>query len=828
MARTSEYDTPMMQQYRAAKDAHPDMLLLFRMGDFYETFGQDAELLARLLDLRLTSRDATIPMAGFPFHQLERYLQKLLQAGQRVAICDQVEEASQAKGLVRREVTRVVTPGTITEDELLDPKQPNHLAALHGDGARVGLAWLDLTTGGFWATDLNAPDLADEFNRLRPAECLVADHRLEFWREQLTQAATGTLVARPDWTFDDTTAREALKAQFGVHTLAGFGFDDQQPCLTAAGAILCYLKETLRSACPHLRQIQPHRSDRVLQLDEVTRRSLELTRTLRENRRDGSLLSVVDKTVTSMGARLLHDWLICPLTDRDAIADRHDAVAELLADAGGRLEVRAQLLEAADLQRLTARVGTGRASPRDLVAIGRTLRLLPRIKAKLTGRNASRLRLLESRLETCADLRQVIESALADEPPLNPREGGVIRDGHHLELDTLRQLSREGKGWIARFQAQEITRTGINSLKVGFNQVFGYYIEVTHVHAARVPPEYRRVQTLKNAERYTTPELKEYEEKVLSAEERSRHLELELFQSLREQVAGHTPRLLRVAEILAELDVLAALAELAASRQYCRPQIVDEPVLHIEAGRHPVLEQTLPAGTFVPNDVHLDPEDGRLWLITGPNMSGKSTFIRQVALLTLLAHAGSFVPARSARIGIVDRIFTRVGASDELSRGQSTFMVEMTEAANILNNATARSLVILDEIGRGTSTYDGVSLAWAITEHLHDVLGCRALFATHYHELAQLADSLPALKNYHVLVQETDQSIVFLHRIAPGSAERSYGIHVAQLAGVPRSVLERAKVILAELETRHQLPAAAADRRRPRRRTEGPSLFDLR
>ncbi|MCX7700309.1 MAG: DNA mismatch repair protein MutS, partial [Gemmataceae bacterium] len=470
--------------------------------------------------------------------------------------------------------------------------------------------------------------------------------------------------------------------------------------------------------------------------------------------------------------------------------------------------------------------GTGRASPRDLVAIGRTLSLLPRIKAKLTGRKTSRLRQLEAQLELCADLRQVIESALADEPPLNPRDGGVIRDGYHPELDSLRQLSREGKGWIARFQAQEITRTGINSLKVGFNQVFGYYIEVTHVHAARVPAEYRRIQTLKNAERYTTPELKEYEEKVLSAEERSRQLEWELFQSLREQVAGHTPRLLRIAEILSELDVLSALAELAASRQYCRPQMVDEPVLHIEAGRHPVLEQTLPAGTFVPNDVHLDVQDGRLWLITGPNMSGKSTFIRQVALLTLLAHAGSFVPARSARIGIVDRIFTRVGASDELSRGQSTFMVEMTEAANILNNATARSLVILDEIGRGTSTYDGVSLAWAITEHLHDVIGCRALFATHYHELAQLADSLPALRNYHVLVQETDQSIVFLHRIAPGSAERSYGIHVAQLAGVPRSVLTRAKVILAELESRHQLPDAAADRRRPRRKFEGPSLFD--
>lgn len=825
MARNSDSETPMMQQYRAAKEAHPDMLLLFRMGDFYETFGTDAELLSRVLDLRLTSRDSTMPMAGFPYHQLERYLQKLLQAGYRVAICDQVEDASQAKGLVRREVTRVVTPGTVTEDELLDPRQANHLAALCGEGGQVGLAWLDLSSGGFWAVDLPRDQLVDEITRLRPAEVLVPEKRLDAWQNLLAANCKAPLMARPDWTFDDTTARDALKSQLRVHTLAGFGFDDTQLGLIAAGAILLYLKETLKTGCPHVQRIQPYRPEHVLQLDEVTRRSLELTRTLRDNSRDGSLLSVLDRTVTAMGARLLHDWLVTPLTDRAKIEARHEAIGELLADASGRLEVRAHLVEAADLQRLTARVSTGRASPRDLAAIGRTLALLPRLKAKLAGRRASRLQALEAQIELCPDLRQIIESALHDEPPLNPRDGGVIRDGFHAELDELRQLAREGKGWIARFQAQEITRTGIPSLKVGFNQVFGYYIEVTHVHSARVPPEYRRVQTLKNAERYTTPELKEYEDKVRRAEERSRQLELELFQSLRDQIAAHTPRLLRIAEILAELDVLTALAELASSRQYTRPKMVDEPVLHIEAGRHPVLDQTLPPGTFVPNDVHLDAESGRLWLITGPNMSGKSTFIRQVALLTLLAHAGSFVPARAATIGIVDRIFTRVGASDELSRGQSTFMVEMTEAANILNNATSRSLVILDEIGRGTSTYDGVSLAWAITEHLHDAIGCRALFATHYHELAQLADSLTHLRNYHVLVEEAQQSIVFLHRIAPGSAERSYGIHVAQLAGVPASVLQRAQVILAELESRHQLPAATTDRRKPRKRSGGPSLF---
>ncbi|HEV3144584.1 MAG TPA: DNA mismatch repair protein MutS, partial [Gemmataceae bacterium] len=493
---------------------------------------------------------------------------------------------------------------------------------------------------------------------------------------------------------------------------------------------------------------------------------------------------------------------------------------------------------ACDLQRLTARVSTGRATPRDLAAVGRTLRTLPRLKAKVTGRKAGLLRQLEGKLELCPDIREAIDSALVEQPPQGITDGGIIREGYHAELDQLRKLASEGKGWIARYQAQEIARTGINSLKVGFNQVHGYYIEVTHTHASKIPPDYQRKQTLKNAERYYTPELKEYEEKVLSAEEKSKQLEQELFIALREKVAAQTPRLLATADVLAALDVLSALAELAGSRQYCRPELSDEPILEIEHGRHPVLDQTLPPGTFVPNDVRFGPDDGRFWLITGPNMSGKSTFIRQVALITLLAHVGSFVPARKAKVGITDRIFTRVGASDELSRGQSTFMVEMTEAANILNNATAKSLVILDEIGRGTSTYDGVSLAWAITEYLHDAVGCRALFATHYHELAQLSETLPQLRNYNVLVQEDEDKVIFLHRIAPGSAERSYGIHVAQLAGVPDAVLRRAQAVLTELETRHHLPAAAGqeaplptsiiERRRRRTKEIGPSLFGER
>ncbi len=817
--------TPMMQQYREAKERHPGMLLLFRMGDFYETFHEDAEVAARVLGLTLTSRDKTIPMAGFPHHSLDHHLHKLLHAGHRVAICDQMEDAALAKGLVRREVTRVVTPGTVTEDELLDPQRANYLAALAPDGARVGLAWVDLSTGQFQAADVADTGLADDLARLAPAECLHAERTAARLADPLRAACPGmALTARPDWTFEAASARAALFTHFGVRTLAGFGFEDEQPCLWAAGALLLYLQETLKAGLAHLHRLRPYRQTRHLVLDEVTRRSLELTRTLREGERAGSLLSVIDRTVTPMGARLLQEWILTPLAERRPIEERQDAVAELLAEHALRGDLRDVLGAATDLPRLTARVSTGRATPRDLAGVARTLRLLPRIKAKVTARQAGLLRDLEARLDLCPDLREGLDAALVDDPPISPREGGLIKDGYNPELDELRATTRDGKDWIAHFQADEIRKTGIPSLKVGFNQVFGYYIEVTHSHAGKIPADYTRKQTLKNAERYITPELKAQEEKVLTAQDKIYQREHDLFLALRGQVAAQTRRLLQTAEVLATLDVLASLAELAAARRYCRPDLDDKPVLHVSDGRHPVLDQTLPPGTFVPNDVALGPDSGLLWLITGPNMAGKSIFIRQAALLTLLAQMGSFIPARAARIGLVDRIFTRVGASDELSRGQSTFMVEMTEAANILNNATGRSLVILDEIGRGTSTYDGVSLAWAITEYLHDHLGCRALFATHYHELAQLAEQLPGLRNYNVLVRECREEIVFLHKIAPGSADKSYGIHVARLAGVPDEVLTRARQVLGELEARHvearQKPAPGR-----RGRPMQPSLF---
>jgi DNA mismatch repair protein MutS len=825
--------TPMMQQYRDAKAKHPDMLLLFRMGDFYELFETDAETVHKVLGLTLTSRDKEMPMAGFPHHQLESYLHKLLKEGFRVAVCDQVEDSSQAKGLVKREVTRVVTPGTITEDDLLDPKQNNHLVAVlpMTAAAPTGLAWLDVSTGQFCAMDVPPDRLREELARLSPSECIGPEAQANSLAATLQRLANvPALTSRPDWTFDPRTAKAALGKHFGVSSFAGFGFDDSQICLPAAGALLLYVQEMLKTDIRHIRRLQPYFGNKVLQLDDVTRRSLELTRTLREGERYGSVLAAIDRSVTTMGARLLQEWLLAPLTERSAIEARLDGVTEFLQQTQLRDELRQSLTEVGDLARLTSRASTGRALPRDLAAIARTLRFLPTIKAKIAARKSAILRELEANLELCPDLRATLDAALVDDPPLSPKEGGLIRVGFNKELDDLRDIARGGKEWIARFQASEITRTGINSLKVGFNQVFGYYIEITHTHTAKVPADYQRKQTLKNAERYITPELKEYEEKVLSAEEKSQAREYEMFLHLRDLVAKETHRLLQTGEVLAQLDVLASLAELAVSRQYVRPELSDDPALAIEEGRHPVLDQTLPAGTFVPNDVMLGPGDGMFLLITGPNMAGKSTYIRQVALLILLAQIGSYVPAKRATVGIADRIFTRVGASDELSRGQSTFMVEMTEAANILNNATAKSLVILDEIGRGTSTYDGVSLAWAITEHLHNHIGCRSLFATHYHELAQLAETLPNLRNCNVLVREWQDDIVFLHKIAPGSADKSYGIHVARLAGIPSDVLDRAAQVLHQLETHHldeELPKVRLKKTKKIIQEVMPMLFDL-
>ncbi|KAA0133078.1 DNA mismatch repair protein MutS [Gimesia chilikensis] len=805
MTKTGKKLTPMMERYLEVKHQNPGTLLLFRMGDFYELFYEDAEIAARILGITLTSRDKNssnpIPMAGFPHHSLDSYLYKLIHAGYRAAICDQVEDPKKAKGMVKREVTRVITPGTLTDDALLDPHENNFLASIYFGKSDIGLAWLELSTGRFLTSNTTAEHLVDELARIHPAECIFAEGNTAL------QNAIGhldtMLTERPSWTFAEEECEKLLLTHFGTKTLEGFNLEQGTPAITAAGALLEYVQETQRSAIPHINQIEPYeRGDRLL-IDEATRRSLELTRTIREGKREGSLISVLDETVTSMGARLLNDWIANPLTSLDEIQKRHDSVEEISQNPVLCNDVREQLSKTYDLQRLTARIATGRASARDLSFLAQTLALLPKLKAKLSGRKAELLQSLEAGIDLCAEVRNEIETMIVEDPPLTLNEGGVIRSGFSDELDELRSLSKGGKEWIASYRNEESERVGIPHLKVGYNKVFGYYLEVSAAHADKVPEHYIRKQTLKNQERYITPELKEYEEKVLKAEERAIELEQSMFDTLREKVAKEATRTQRTAEVLAQIDVLFGLAHLATHAGYTRPEMTTDPVLDIRESRHPVLDRLQPSGEFVPNDVLLGEPYGRVQIITGPNMAGKSTYIRQAALLTLMAQIGSFIPASEARIGIADRIFARVGASDELSKGQSTFMVEMTEAARILNSASDRSLVILDEIGRGTSTYDGISLAWSMTEFLHDQIKARTLFATHYHELTELTQTLKQASNWNVAVHEQDGEIVFLHKIVEGSANKSYGIHVARLAGIPDQVIQRANQILATLEKDH-------------------------
>ncbi len=810
--------TPMMRQYHEAKAACGDALLLFRMGDFYELFLDDAKVAARVLGLTLTSRDKDsdnpTAMAGFPHHQLDGYLQKLIRAGFRAAVCEQVEDPKQAKGLVRREVTRMVSAGTLIDDTLLDPRTANYVAAIFrptGTAATagspaadepVGIAWAELSSGRFEAGVFPLSRLDDELERIGPAELL---YREDDARVSPDAGSPWCWTRRPAWTFAAQGASEVLCKQFGTRSLEGFGFESvHTPAVQAAGAVLTYLQETQRVSLDHFEALIAHHRGETLQIDAATRRSLEITRTLRTGAREGSLLDVVDLTETAMGARLLADRLAAPLTDLAGIADRHDAVEQFHRDASRRSDVRKTLAEVFDLTRLIGRLATQRCGPRDLQQVGRTLALLPPLKQCLAGLPGEAIGRLEAALETCPELREKLAAALIDSCPISATDGHFIRPGFDDSLDSLRELAKGGKEWIAQYQQRMTEQTGIANLKVGFNRVFGYYLEINNSQKERVPADFIRKQTLKNCERYITPALKEYEEKVLAADDEAAAREQELFAELRLEAHHNLRTLQRIAAALAELDVLASLAELAAQRGWVRPTMTAEPLLQIEAGRHPVLDILMPQGEFVPNDCFQSPEAGMVLLITGPNMAGKSTYIRQVALLTLLAQAGSFVPATAATIGVADRIFARVGASDELGRGQSTFMVEMVETARILNTATDRSLVILDEIGRGTSTYDGLSLAWAITEHLHEAIGCRTLFATHYHELTQLAELLPRVSNLNVAVREWNDSVVFLHRIIPGGADKSYGIHVARLAGIPTTVNERAKDILAQLEADHR------------------------
>ncbi len=804
----SDDATPIRQQYLEIKRQYPDTILFFRLGDFYETFDEDAEITSRELDIVLTSKfvgkGQRVPLAGIPYHAVENYLARLIEKGYHVAICEQVGEQPQ-RGLFPREVVRVVTPGTVIEPGLLKGDRNNYLAGIAVYEERAGVAYVDISTGEFAATEIESADLPAalraELIRLNPAEVLVPDNFA------LAEAMNlnGHLTRWTAWRFEPGRCHETLLGHFQVSALDGFGLRGMTQAVRAAGAILQYLQETQPAALRLLTGIAAYSLSDFMVLDAATRRNLELTETIRGYGGEGSLLSVLDYTVTPMGKRLMRQWVSKPLLDLNEIHARQASVQALVEDGLLRAELRDALHALGDLERLTNRVISGHAQPRDLVAMRATLRGLPAVR-RLFALSEGLLDATLRGLEPCETELELLEAAIDDEPPATLQNTGVIRAGYSSELDNVIEASRHAREWIASLEAVERERTGIKSLKVGYNKVFGYYIEITRANDAMVPADYIRKQTLVNAERYITPELKEYETLVLNAEDRILEIEKRLFHQVCETLSRSSRALLSTARALAELDTLASLAEAAALGSYVRPEVVEESVLEIRGGRHPVVERGLvgPGGgvsRFVPNDAVFEPGE-IVRIITGPNMSGKSTFLRQAALIVLMAQMGSFVPATSARIGLVDRIFTRIGAQDEIHAGHSTFMVEMIEAANILHNATERSLLILDEIGRGTSTYDGVSIAWAMIEYIHNHPRLRAhtLFATHYHELTQMSDLLPGVRNYNVAVSEADGKVVFLHKIIPGGADRSYGIHVAQLAGLPRPVIQRATEIMAQLE----------------------------
>ncbi|MCC7014390.1 MAG: DNA mismatch repair protein MutS [Planctomycetes bacterium] len=822
----------MMAQFNRAKREQPDALLFFRMGDFYELFGEDAVVASRELGITLTSRDRgddPLPMAGVPIKAYEAYLMRLVRKGYKVAICEQMQDPRTTKGIVERAIVRVVTAGTITEEDALDARANNFLASVFVAGTKAGLAWVDVSTGRFQVSEVAQRELESELGRIGPAEVLCSTTLGERFPEvdrALRNLAGVCRSEREDWRFDRATAVRALSRHFKVATVEGYGLEDGSLAVPAAGALIEYLEETQRSACEHVRGIERVETSEFLVLDRATRACLELVATQREGRREGTLLETLDATLTPMGGRLLREWLLAPLRKVDAIVDRQRGVGELVEGPFLREDVRELLRGVLDVERLVAKVSTGRANARDLVGLANSLAVVPRLRAKLEHVYSSILGRLLERLDPLDDVTRRIHATLVDAPPLSLREGGMVRPGFSAELDELLQIAGDGKSWMARFQADEIARTGMSGLKVGFNSVFGYFLEVPRGQIERVPESYIRKQTVKNAERYITPELKEFEGKVLKAEERSRDLEYEIFSALREEVGRHLGRILDTAAALATLDVLAALAQRAAENRYVAPTLDNGDLLSIEDGRHPVIERMPGAEAFVPNDSVLDREARRVTILTGPNMAGKSTYIRQTALIVLLAQIGSFVPARKAKIGVADRIFTRVGAADDISRNASTFMVEMIEVANILNNASARSLVVFDEVGRGTSTFDGLALAWAIVEHVHERIGCRTLFATHYHQLTELAARLPGVCNKNVAVREYQDEIVFLHKIVEGGTDRSYGIHVARLAGVPKDLIERAKSILRDLEADNEdlVPRISQHDGRPRQ-AQQLSLF---
>jgi DNA mismatch repair protein MutS len=794
-------DTPLMAQYRDIKSRHPGSILFFRMGDFYEMFFDDAELGARVLGITLTSRGDGVPLAGVPVKAAADYLRQLVAAGHRVAICEQVEDPKLAKGIVRREVVETVTPGALLQEGWLAGAKNNWIVAAAG----AGLAAIDLSTGEF-VLECIAPDaLGDALQRYGPAEVVVPAG---------TELPGSWLrTEREPWEFDAPLAGDDLARRFQLAGLDGLGIaSDDAPAVGAAGALLRYLAELQPGGLPHLGRPAVRRSESHLWLDEMTRRNLELVEPLQAGNETATLLRTIDHTVTPMGGRLLRQWVLSPLRDVAAIEARLDAVQTCLTRGAARQRLGEALDGVRDLERLAGRAAAGRATPRELGALRDSFVRLPEVRHALDelvgAERSGRLSDCRTELDPLDDLAALLARGLVDRPPATVAEGGVIRQGYDAELDELCSLRDGGRQTIASIQQRERDRTGIPSLKVGFNKVFGYYLEITHAHRDRVPADYERRQTLAGAERYVTPELKDYEAKVLGAEEHIGRREAELFAALRSAVGEAIARVQRTARVLAHLDVWTALAEVAERHRYVRPELHDGFALTMKASRHPVIERLMPREAFMPNDVHFDQTE-RLLLVTGPNMAGKSTILRQIGLCVVLAQLGGFIPADAARLGVVDRLFTRVGASDNLARGQSTFMVEMAETSAILHGATARSLVLLDEIGRGTSTYDGVAIAWAVSEHLHDRVGCKTMFATHYHELMQLPEKLQHARNYNVLVREAGDRVVFLHRLAPGGTDRSYGVHVAELAGLPNAVVKRAREVLARLEEEHRVVPGA-------------------
>jgi DNA mismatch repair protein MutS len=840
----AEFSTPLMRQYSSIKQRYPNALLLFRLGDFYELFFEDAVLAAQELQITLTSRNKekgqAIPMCGVPYHAAEGYIAKLIRRGHRVAICDQMEDPRLAKKLVKREVTRVVTPGTAIDAQVLEPRANNYLAATAERDGAVGLAFADLSTGDFRATELRGANprarCAEELERMRPSELLfpasqTVHSSFGFGTEDSglkdlgrSTAANHTLEIPPltrtpldDWVFSKEYAARLLREHFRVATLAGYGLEENPRAIGAAGAILHYVRETQRGSLSHLDGIRFYQQQDSLILDPTTLRNLELLEPAFGGLRDSTLLAALDHCVTSLGARLLKNWILRPSLDRDQIDGRWQAVEVLLKDTIGREELRRHLSRVQDLERLLSKVTLETANARDLLALKLSLAQLPNVRTQLAGFLAPRLRTLCECMDELADVCLLLEGSIHPEPPALLTEGDLIRPGYSAELDVLRDLTQNSKRVLAQIEARERERTRIGSLKVRFNNIFGYYIEVSKPNLALVPGDYERKQTLVNAERFTTPELKELEAKILDAEERRQTLERDLFVEIRRHVATEAARIRRTAAVLAELDVLADFAWLAAERNYHRPEFSDDGALVVVQGRHPVIElvgQEDQSARFIPNDLYLNSGSERILIITGPNMGGKSTYLRQVALICLMAQMGSFVPAERAKLPVLDRIFTRIGASDNLARGRSTFMVEMTEAASILNTATPQSLVLLDEVGRGTATFDGLAIAWAVVEHLQTHTQAKTLFATHYHELTELADLLPGVRNYHVSVKESGSNIVFLRKVEPGSADKSYGVEVARLAGLPSSVIERAREILARHEqSEHTLSERLAARR---------------